>query len=147
MSQPSSKMKAPPPEMQNWSTFLGTNSISNLNLTFFLTWFYWLTRLKKLAARAPARRYFCDENEKAYKRECQHIFLFCLVGAPLGGDSNLWFFVLGFLLEPSQRPLAGQTLIQNCNQLFRYRSTCIKKVSPKTKNLQMENQRFQFWRL
>ena len=74
-------------------------------------------------------------------------FLFCLVGAPLGGDSNLWFFFLGFLLEPNQRPLAGQTLIQNFNQLFRYQSTCIKQVSPKTKNLQMKNQRFQFWRL
>ena len=32
---------------------------------FFLTGFYWLTGLKKLAARAPPRRYFCEENEKA----------------------------------------------------------------------------------
>ena len=76
-----------------------------------------------------------------------YFFLFCLVGAPPGGDSNLWFFFLGFLLEPNQRPLAGQTLIQNFNQLFRYQNTCIKQVSPKTKNLQMKNQRFQFWRL
>ena len=56
-------------------------------------------------------------------------------------------FLFGFLLEPGQRPLAGQTWIQNLSQLLKYQSTCNKKVSQKTKNLQIRNQRFQSRRL
>ena len=35
---------------------------------FFLTGFYWLTGLKKLAARAPPRHYFSGANKKVYKK-------------------------------------------------------------------------------
>ena len=74
-------------------------------------------------------------------------FYLCLVGGFPEGDSHHWLFFLGFLLESGQRPLAGQTWIQNLSQLLKYQSTCNKKVSQKTKNLQIKNQRFQSRRL
>ena len=71
MSQPLFKMKGPPkplqnpPKMQNGAIFFQEELYLNSETNFFsLLVFTGSQGSKKLAARAPPRRYFSDETEK-----------------------------------------------------------------------------------
>ena len=147
MSQPLLKKKRASPQNAKLKIFLRVKLYLKSETNFFSLLVFTGSQGSKNWRRTRHHDATFVMKTKRHIKNDTNIFLFCLLGAPQDGDSNLWFFFLGFLLEPGQRPLAGQTLIQNFNQLFRYRNTCIKQVSPKTKNLQMKNQRFQFWRL
>jgi len=61
LSQPLIKRTAP--KFLTRAIFL-ESSFQIWNSTFFLTGFYWITGLKKRAARAPAGSYFSDEIER-----------------------------------------------------------------------------------
>ena len=149
MSQPLLNMKGPSPKngKPGKKFFFMNNSISNLKLSFFPYCFLLARRAQKTGgARATTTLLFWWKR-KVIKKKMIICFYLCLVGGFPEGDSHHWLFFLGFLLESGQRPLAGQTWIQNLSQLLKYQSTCNKEVNPKTKNLQMKNQRFQSWRL
>ena len=82
-----------------------------------------------------------------HKKENDNWCLFLLGWWPPRWRQQPLIFCLAFLLEPGQRPLAGQTWIQNLPSSWGTGALAISRWTRTTKNLQMKNQRFQFWRL